>query len=401
MPETIEDRLGPPVLARCAMAAFAVATLYSGLAQYGHALGGPKPLYFIAAVVAGCAAVLVAESNRPGTVFRSWPLFWAYAYLLMSTAWAALWRPKFTTMADQALVDRFRCVFFFVAMILVFADRRARTIGRIAVLAVVIGASVVNLAEASGLLEFHDTVRRFAGRASGLYVNPNQAGFSIVFGLAVALPIVPRILRVPVVLLAASGVAATFSRGSLACLTVLVLVLLWRRDITPWSAVIAIGGIAAAFLYLGIEPQSLLESSGRLNDDTLARLTMRADDSGRVGLARKAWNLFAESPWLGHGLASEREGRMSHNMYLSLAAEHGVLGLIAFPALIVAFSVGNPAAIPAAAVFLFAGLFSHNLLEEEPALLCIALAASSALAFAPSRSTEAPLDAEPTERATG
>jgi O-antigen ligase len=103
---------------------------------------------------------------------------------------------------------------------------------------------------------------------------------------------------------------------------------------------------------------------------------MTADDSGRATLAAKAWRLFLESPWVGHGIATEHYTRISHNMYLTLAGQHGLLGLVTYPALVFAFSFRNRAALATAAVFLVAGLISHNLLENEPALLCVALVAA-------------------------
>jgi O-antigen ligase len=376
---------------RSGLAALAVAALHSGAMLYWHlARGGPRPLYAILALVAGSAAILALEPHRPAPALRSPLLVWTWAYLLVTSAWG-VWRPAYGEEIAQTIVDRFRSTAFLFAMVIVFDHPRARTLGRYGVLAVAAISSIVNVAEALGLIAFEDTVRRTAGRAAGLYINPNGAALAIVFGLAAGLTALRRRWRVPALLLAGCGVAATFSRGGLACLALLVLVLLWRREVPLWTTV-----AAAALLVVVVSGpvlRGLLESSGTLNRDTLARLAMTADDSGRLGLAAQAWQLFLESPWVGHGIATERAVRVSHNMYLTLAGQHGILGLLVFPALVFAFSFRNRAALELAAVLLAAGLISHNLLENEPALLCVALAAS--LRPAPSRAGGAPALAAP------
>jgi O-antigen ligase len=368
---------------RCALAAFAVATLYSGAALYWHqARGGPKPVYFILLIVGCAVALLAADPHRPARFFRSPLLLWAYLYLLMSTAWA-LWRTTLSPMTDQALVDRYRSMAFVVALAILFDDQRARSVGRISVVAVALVAALVHVGEALGFIRFVDMLERTAGRAGGLYGNPNQAGLVIVFGVAVGITAVPRALRLPVVLVAACGVAPTFSRSAFLCMFVLVAVLLWRRDVSPWPTMLSTVGLAVALAWTGGRLEALLDSAGALNSDTLARLTFRADDSGRQALAARAWQMFIESPWVGHGMATERAGRISHNMYLSLAAEHGVLGLIAFPALVVAICLRHRTALAFGLVFLVAGFVGHNFLEQEPALLCVALAAARSRGSAP------------------
>lgn len=372
----LPDRASLP---RCGLAILGVGTLFSGLADYGESVyAGPKPLYFILAIVAGSLAALAVEPRRPTRVFRSPLLLWAYLYLLISIGWC-IWRRASSPDTDQELIDRLRSVAFLLAMALTFDDTRARTIGRIGVTLVAVVASLVNIGEALGWITFNDALERTAGRAAGLYGNPNASGLAIVFGLAAGIAAVPRALRVPVLLVGACGVAATFSRGSLACLAVLVVVLLYRREVGVLPAALATGGVVAVLLFHGRLLQDVLDVSGALNRDTLARLAMRADDSGRGAAAEGAWRLFLESPWVGHGIAVERASRVAHNIYLRLAAEHGILGLLIYPGLIVALLMRTRPALEMAAVCLVAGFTSHNLLQGEPGLLCFALAAAQPL----------------------
>jgi hypothetical protein len=66
-------------------------------------------------------------------------------------------------------------------------------------------------------------------------------------------------------------------------------------------------------------------------------------------------------------------------MYVTLAADHGVLGLLTYPAFCLALVKVNRGAICLAVLLLIAGFFSHAVLEDRYSLLLVALAASQAL----------------------
>lgn len=359
---------------RCGLAVVAVLALYSGAAQWAEtARNGPKPLYWVLLLVAGGVFLLVAEPTRPSGALRSPVLAWALAYVSMCVAWAVV-RPTLSPDTDQALADRLRSVASIVGLMIAFDDERASRLARRAVVLVAVAASLGYVAEEIGVLSWRDGLPRFPGRASGFHVNPNEAGLTVVFGLAAGFSAVPRALRVPALVVCAAGVFATFSRGALVCYSVLLLVLLARREIGAGSAAVAAALVGAAVLSDRGVIETIMGASGTLNTDTLRRLTMTADDSGRAHLAGAAWARFVESPWFGSGLAV-RESRTAHNMYLAHAAEHGVLGFLVFPALAIALAVRNGPGVPLAAVFVAAGVFNHNLLQLFPALVCIALAA--------------------------
>lgn len=365
---------------RLALGLFAVLALYSGAAQYGEwALGAPRPLYAILALVGGGAFVLVVDPGRPSRALRSPLLGWALLYLAMGAAWG-LWRTSLSPETDQVLVDRLRSVGLLGALVVAFDDPRAARAARLAAVAVAVASSVVNVGEELGALPFADGLVRFPGRAAGLYVNPNEAGLAIVFGLAAGLPAVPRALRVPALVVCAAGTAATFSRGAVLCLAALLVVLLvsGELDLVPAAGVGVL--VATALAWQGGALEGILGASGSLNRDTLGRLAMTASDSGRVALAEAAWRSFLEAPWAGHGVAAVREARTAHNMYLSLAVEHGVFGLVVFPGLALALALRNRAGVPLAVVLLVAGVFNHGLLELSPSLVCLALADARARA---------------------
>ena len=122
---------------------------------------------------------------------------------------------------------------------------------------------------------------------------------------------------------------------------------------------------------------------------------------GRKEVAAIAFEKFADNPILGEGVgASQRllivEGGTeisSHNQYLNLMVDHGVLGFFILPflALAILWQTRSPArhtAFAFAVFILYSGFFSHNILDERFILLTFSLIA--AMAFN-SRSRQQPL----------
>lgn len=376
---------------RSALALGAVLLFFTGVVDWLFlARSGPKPLHFILALGAAVALASALEPRRPMPLLRSPLLAWIALYFLATTLWGVFMQNRPAVV--QVLVDRYRSVFLLAACAALFGDPRVRRVAHLAVAAAVAGASALNVAEALGAVGDLDTLEHVAGRAAGLYLNPNDAGLAIVFGLATSATALPRAWRVPLLAAGAVGVAATFSRGALACLALLAVWLLWRREIDTWPAALVAGLLGATLLLGSDRIVSFADSHGILNDDTWARLRLKADDSGRGEVALKAWQMFADAPLLGNGLGASRTWDLpeyAHNMYLSLAVDHGALGLLLFPALALALAAAGRRPPPFWPVLLLAGLFSHNLLEAGPPLVCIALSAAPAPAPEPLAGGEA------------
>ncbi len=368
-------------LVRCAVAVAGVLVFFTGFDNYAFLThSGPKPLLWILAFVGAAAALSVLTPRRPMPLLRSPLLAWAFFFFFLTTLWGV---SASNEAAVQSLTDRYRSLTVMLAFAVLFGDPRVRRLGALAIIVAVALASLVNLAETAGLLQFGlidaSELQRTAGRAGGLYINPNRSGVAIAVGLAVSATAVPRALRLPLVLLAAAGTAATFSRSALICVAIIVLSLLWRRAIDFWPAVLSSAVIAVLVATLASDLVYFLDAQGLLNSDTAARLAFEADDSGRVEVAAKAWGMFRASPLVGNGLGSTQlwdTAVSSHNMYLELASDHGVLGLLVFPALILSLVLTQRRITPLALTLLVAGVFSHNLFDEGAPLIAIALSAS-------------------------
>jgi hypothetical protein len=368
---------------RAGLAVMGVAIFFTAADNYAFRfLSGPPPLHLVVLFVAAAGGLILLELRTPQPLLHSPVALWIAYYFVLTVLWAIFM--KQTPVVQDALNSRLRSVALLVAFAVIFSQPAGRRAAILAVVGAVVFASVLNVAELAGVLHFSQGEElRVGGRSAGLYVNPNGAGLAIVFGLAVTLVHIPERWRVPLLIVGALGVVATFSRGAQVCFAALVLVLVWRRQV-PIAALVAvaIGGSVLATLQADAVLDYLL-SNDLLNENTWARLHFAATDSGRGELARVAWQMFTDSPVVGKGLGATIDwdtdrANSSHNMFLNLAGDHGILGLVAFPALGAALVVRNLRALPFAAVLMLAGLVSHNLLEDRSTLLVIALAASFA-----------------------
>jgi hypothetical protein len=372
------DSLTPASLLRCTLAAGAVAIFYTSVDMYALlAWAAPAPVLWVIGVVAGAALLVLVQPHRGVSALRSPLTAWAAFFFLGTTAWA-MWMDQ-SARAAQVVIDRYRSISLLVALAVIFDGRRARRVGTYAVAAAVVFASVINVAELAGAIEFVSTPNLFrvGGRAAGFYVNPNDAGMAIVFGLAVSVIALPVRWRLPLLLVGAIGVGATFSRGAALCLATLLAAFAWRKEISGRALAVVAAILLLATLRTGFV--SSLDAHGILNENTSARLRLETDDSGRGELALKALGLFLEHPLAGAGLATTRTwdaGLSSHDTYLNLAADQGVIGLLTLPLFVLALAASNRRSMPLGAVLLVAGVFSDGLLDQQRFTLLVAALAS-------------------------
>ena len=363
---------------RAALAVAGVLFFYTGLDNYGyHQAWLPTPLLIVLAFVGAAAALVVARARAPMAFLRSPLLVWILFYFALTTAWAIWMRNSPRVM--QSLFDRLRSVGFLVAFAILFDDPRARRLAALAVAGAALFAALLNIAELFGLVEFAKQEDiRVMGRSAGLYINPNASGLAIVLGLAVSMGSIPRLWRIPLLLVCTIGVATTFSRGAEICLLLLIVLLAWRRQVRIWP-LLAVAVVVVGFMVVRSGALvGFLEAEDVLNTENAARLHFTQDDSGRAFLAKKALEMFLDSPLWGKGLAATIDWQWdpensSHNQFLNLAGDHGVLGLLAFPLLALALVLANRQALPFALTMLAAGIFSHNILDDRANLLLIAL----------------------------
>jgi O-antigen ligase len=209
--------------------------------------------------------------------------------------------------------------------------------GYIALRAVIDGLRGANLVEGG----------RVAGAVRGIFGNPNDLAMNMVVFLPFALVWAFR-RRVPLPQRAAAGLCAalmlativlTRSRGGAVGLVAMMGVLaLGSLRVRP---AIAATMLAAVILAAPLAPASFWERMSSIAD---AQKDATGSRQARLDLMQDAWNVFLDHPILGIGLGqfvnydpSGRRGawHVTHNAYLQVATELGVVGLAPFIFLLV------------------------------------------------------------------
>lgn len=297
------------------------------------------------------------------------------------------------------LRQRILGLIFCTACYLVFAtSKNALLVARKTLIAVVIGSVLLNLYDISHPYVLIPSYSEFAtvGRAAGLFINPNQAGTALVLGLILSIRLVPPRWRVAYVVFVAAGVTVTLSRSAMLSFVVACFGLAIGRHglltLRQILSALAIGTATAWATWLAVAA----EIEQRFNIDpavAIDRVLWILDPSGRsdfsqserLQLLQRGLDQFLTSPLWGNGIGSTElwaERTSTHNLYVMLASDFGVLGLFVLPVIVVAAMGGIPsrareATIGGLAILIF-GIFSHNMLGEFYVLISIAMLAAIA-----------------------
>ncbi|MGE3459388.1 MAG: O-antigen ligase family protein [Kofleriaceae bacterium] len=378
-----------------------VGIFYSNLPIYGGLFlwPVPQPLHWILIFV-GCIALTWAL-----TPWRSLPLpppvvTWLAIYVSMCLIWTL-----FIGAGDpDVFAKRFLSLSLFLAALVLFCrSGDAVTAARRTILGLTILGVAINAYDISHPFFFVPAHSELAllGRASGLYANPNLSGAALVLGLILTIGIVPQRWRIPYLITVAAGVVTTLSRGAMVGYALSVLALYARGLISTRQMLAAtfFGSITAWITWLFVVPALIGDLNLNL-DVLLDRIMWILDPASgadfsqaeRVVLAEKGWALFQSAPLLGNGVGSTElwaERTSTHNLYIMLMSDFGVLGILVFPALILATVAGRSTLAdglrPAFVIFMILwGTVSHNILTDHFMMIGIALMA--AMCFPP-RST--------------
>lgn len=386
----------------CILAVLATAIFFTNFDVYAYnsELLPVPPLFWI-----GLFALLAAPYLLTGAtlkIIRQSPLaLWCFLYTLISCGWF-LFSASPSEDAWQELRWRALSVIFLLVALLVLAREDAVVWARRSILLAVFAAIGVNIYE----LFYPQTFSSVIGRAAGLYVNPNQAGVALVLGMIATLDLIPPRWRLAFALFVGTGVAVTFSRSAMLGWAIVMIITLWtkqislRRSLAVGFAIAVLAAVGLAWQWQGVMDK--LKDSNVLNANVMGRLEWlnRAEAQDNSALEREAvaaiaLDLFADSPLVGNGVGASRkllaiQGGVeisSHNQYLNLMVDHGFLGCLLLPLLVLACvwragGDGRRRAVAFVTFVLFMGFFSHNLLEERFILLTFALLAAMNIAEA-------------------
>ena len=343
-----------------------------------------KPLYWYLFTIG--SMVLLLLSGR-GSLFRDLPralLIWLWAFLIYS-AFNVIYSSHGPA-ALQAFIYNIETTFLFVAFFLLLIQPGAMRLSQWALLLVTLLGVVLNV------IDFFTPLWSIVpGRAAGLYGNPTIAGKVLALSMVGAIPVIPARLRLPFCIYVGVGIILTFSRGSW---------LLWALGVSALGMTgfiqfrykkIAAAMIAAlvGFVVYALLTGTLLSymnSAGLgtfLTPDTLERMGGRGssfgDDSAssRAAVALHAWREFQSAPWIGHGMGYTMEwGDIEpHNMYLAMAANGGLIGILIFLSLlVVVWRNTNQLGKVICSLYAFSSLTSHNNLDQPAMIFMLAVA---------------------------
>jgi O-antigen ligase len=230
-----------------------------------------------------------------------------------------------------------------------------------------------------------------SARGTGIYSNPNYLGFAMALGAVLlargerlGLDIArwrSRVLVTPVLV----AVLVSFSRGAFLALVGGIVALYTGRGRRVLAGALAVAGLVVLVGYpvlLGIRHELIF---GPEIDASAA--AQAVSDASRLAVHKAGLHLFLENPILGIGVGqfhyeSPRflKGSLitySHDIYLQIAVEQGIVGFGAFltmlAALVVALSrIGDDYAVTARAmlvVFAIGSLFAEPLTSPQSNLL--------------------------------
>lgn len=311
---------------------------------------------------------------------------WMFLYLVYGCL--AFINSTQTDVAVQGLVYLIEAIVLCLSFVVFFSDRPAMRRVQVAFAMLALVATLVNVYDF-----FTPVFTKVAGRAAGLYVNPNIAGQFTAMAMVAGVELVPRRWRLLFVLVCGIGVLLTFSRASWLLWGVAALWLGWRRYIGPvrnrlfstvLGSVIGIGFIGLVFTG-GLGNLVIGSSFGsHLDANTQTRLGIGGSAlSGhaaheRIGLITDSLRIGSEAPLVGHGLGHTAEWQFRvgpHDMYLFFFVEGGLPGLLLYLALMLLlwrYSAGSGKIV--ALQLIIAGIFTHNQLDQPAFLMMMAFA---------------------------
>src|SRR5919201_1079160 len=243
-------------------------------------------------------------------------------------------------------------------------------------------------------------------RVTSLFEDPNVYARHLVLGIAVLLVVlwlerVRLAVGIPLLVLLAAGLYFSYSQTSLVALFAAVLAIGFAAGDRRMRQILATAAIAFVLV------------AGILGASVVGGESARQITSDRLPLARVTLPVYTANPVVGVGigaqpLMSRREAdaarktskNVSHNTPLTIAAELGTLGLLAY----IAFLLGvartlrltwrRNRAVDLALVGCLTALVVHSLFYgaffEDPIVWALTGLAAALLAFEPRRATESP-----------
>jgi len=371
------------------LAVISVAVFFTNIPNYTHVYYGMLVPYEWVLGFGVLSLPLIIQQACKSNVLGSSVAIWSFVYILLSLLWFI--PSSQDDVAWQEVRSRALTVIELMMFLIVFAAEGMNRLARqVLVVGVLVGVGL-NIYELFVPLSFSPII----GRSAGMYINPTTSSFALVGGMIFAVTVLPRRVRGIFILIVGIGVVSTFSRGGIIGWCVASVSFVLAKQINSKDVVhAAFAGILIIGMFVVTRGEEFLETlnrTGVINANVEDRLSWLTDPSGvqdqsswaRAYVAKRLWDKWAEKPFLGGGTGAAYAAFEipPHNEYLMFMVDHGLIGIMVFPLLILSVTYEARGKFKLL-VMLFGsiqavnGLMSHTLLTEPQTLLLFALAAT-------------------------
>jgi hypothetical protein len=373
---------------RTALAVIAVAVFYTNWPDYAHVRLGILVPYQWVLGFGVLSLPFLFRQIVASDMLKSPVVIWCFGYAWLTLVWFV--GSTQSEIAWQVVRWRFLTIIELLLFISLFSNQEANRLARQVLVVGVATGVIIQIYELFFPMSFSDVL----GRSAGLYMNPTMAGSALVIGMIGACTVLPLPYRAGFCLMSGIGVLASFSRGGILAWGIAVAGLAVTGLVKAKGFAIT-GLLGFALVLLMVVPNwdefvFTLERAGTINRNVEERLAWLTDPSGvsddssltRQYLAKRAWEKIGEHPFWGGGTGSSFETDIApHNQSLVFMQDHGVLGILILPLLLLSVVLSatvenRRTAIVFGCTFMFESLYSHTMLSEPPILLLLALMAT-------------------------
>lgn len=375
--------------ASLAVALIAIAFSNAALYLFQSGIVAQPPFWWL--TILGALVVPLSIRYARSLLVPIAPLFgWLVFYFVITISWFAAF-PE-TLESREALLGRFQSMGYVCLVWLLVQQPGALAVMRWSIFAATLFACAVNLFEFFHPGAFSLTT----GRAAGLYLNPNISGAALMFGMLVSIGLLTALWRTVFMFVVGLGILVTFSRAALAGWAIVAASLAMgdlrilgaRRLAVMLTLVATVAAVVVSIVLLNLGPEQTAALGNVMTDRLGSFMSEDAHDdvstSERRVLLALVLGQIGQHPWFGSGLGTNRfldRETGSHNQYLDLIVQQGVVGLFVLPLLSLALAYGSRGpergnAVRFAFLLMLWGLFSHNVLDERYLLTAVVVQAA-------------------------
>jgi len=327
-----------------------------------------------------CALIFALDPSNATRLLQKRIFKWTFAVLTLFT-WGMLVRtfyapagiPGYTFLRTFGL--QVQAIGFMLACVVIFDHPRVLALAKTGIVLATLLGIALNLYE----LFYPGTFSSVSGRAAGLYIDSNASGMALVLGCLIGLTAIRPRWREIFLMLTAAGVVVTFSREAMLAFAILVAGAALGRAVSLRRLVV--GGAVACALFSVLELGNDLRGSESWTAANLDRLSFATGDSsaqGRLQIGRKVLEEFEAAPLFGHGFGTDEYWGdiQSHDFFLNMMANYGILGVFLIPTLLLSVRRKSWDSNTFALVFFVWSFFLHLVLLLPFSLIVIAIEAA-------------------------